>query len=383
MSVQDLSRLSARQIETLKKKQSREMARLEEGHQNLKADMKKSHEAELVDIQHENVRQVSSEADKKEKVLTQMRQHLDETRKLTDKQIKELKDNTSKTTQTEHQKLSVERDRLKSEHDLYLEDMNYRFANEQKKVASESQNQLSHLKNIRQAELADTEVFYTDKISNQTNKFTEKFQADGRNYQKMKDDQDKQFKNERLSTNQRQQQSMAKLTNTHNQHLEVRDNEFRKGLKEQDAMFEKKYAENLKLRNDELARLNDLNSKVMTKMKADLQEKLTATIDRSDDPFYKFTELGPKLKTFEDRVEIAVEIPEHAKEDVALTIHNKEAIISFNRRYDDTRREPGVMNKLHKVESFTTRLATDHHLDAKSVKSSYADGVMTYVIKRA
>lgn len=383
MSIQDLSKLSARQMETLKKKQSREMSRLEDGHQNLKAEMKKSHEAELVDLQHENIRHVSNESDKKEKVLTQMKHHLDETRKLTDKQIKELKDNVSKTTQTEHQKLSVERDRLKSENDLYLEDMNYRFANEQKKVATETQNQLAQLKDHRQSELSDTEAYYQNKISGQTNQFTEKFQADGRNYKKIKDDQDKQFKTERMSTNQRQQQDMAKLTTSHNQHLEVRDTEYRKGLKEQDGMFEKKYAENLKLRNDELTRLNELNAKVMTKMKAELQEKLTTTINRSDDPFYKFTELNPKLKTFEDRVEIQVEIPEHSKEDVALTIHNKEAIISFNRRYDDTRKDQGVTNKLHKVESFTTRLATDHHLDAKSVKSSFEDGVMTYVIKRA
>lgn len=383
MSIQDLQKLSARQMETLKKKQSRETSRLEDGHQNMKAELKKSHEAELVDLQHQNIKHVSDESDKKEKVLTQMRHHLDETRKLTDKQIKDLKDNVSKTTQTEHQKLSVERDRLKSENDLYLEDMNYRFTKEHKKVVEENKNQLGQLKSNRQTELADTDAYYTDKISNQTNHFTEKFQADGRNYKKIKDDQDKQFKTERMSTNQRQQQDMAKLTTSHNQHLEVRDTEYRKGLKEQDGMFEKKYAENLKLRNEEITRLNELNKKVMTKMKDDLQEKLTATINRSDDPFYRFTELSPKLKNFEDRVEVTVEIPEHSKEDVALTIHNKEAIISFNRRYDDTRKDQGITNKLHKVESFTTRLTTDHHLDAKSVKSSYADGVMTYVIKRA
>lgn len=383
MSIQDLQKLSARQMETLKNKQSREMNRMEEGHQNLKAELKKAHEMELVDLQHVNQKHVADESDKKEKVLTQMRHHLDETRRLTDKEIQELKENVSKTTQTEHQKLSIERDRLKSEHDLYLEDMNYRFAKEHKKVVGEAQNQMQDLKSQRQEELANTEAHWGDKINQQTNKFTEKYQTDTKNYKKIKDDQDKQFKNERMGTNLRQQQEMAKLTVNHNQHIEVRDNEFRKGLKEQDLFFEKKYADTLKTRNNELGKLNELNNKVMSKMKSDLQQKLEATVNRADDPFYRFTELQPKLKQFEDRVEISVEIPEHAKSDVNLTIHNKEAIVNFNRRYDDTRTEGNATNKLHKVESFTTRLATNHILDPKSVKNTYADGVMTYVIKKA
>jgi HSP20 family molecular chaperone IbpA len=118
-------------------------------------------------------------------------------------------------------------------------------------------------------------------------------------------------------------------------------------------------------------------------MKTDLKETLETSVKRSDDPFYKFTQLDPTLKQFEDRVEVSVKIPDHAKTDVQLTIHGKEAIINFNRRYDDSRKENGSTNKLHKVESFTSRLMTNHHLDPKSVKSQYVDGVMTYIIKRA
>jgi HSP20 family molecular chaperone IbpA len=106
-------------------------------------------------------------------------------------------------------------------------------------------------------------------------------------------------------------------------------------------------------------------------------------VKRSDDPFYRFTELKPTLKEFEDRVEIKVEVPEHSKSDVQLTLHGKEAILSLNRRYDDTRKDGFITNKLHKVESFTTRLGTSHFLDPKSVKANYQDGVMTYIVKRA
>jgi HSP20 family molecular chaperone IbpA len=383
MSIRDVEKLNSLQMDRLQRKHSRETAHIEEGHDNLKTEVKKENANQLVDIQHENMRQVASENEKKEKVLEQMKQQLDQTRKMTDTQIKELKDNSSKIKQSEHEKLSVERDRVKSEHDLYLEDMGYKFNKEYKKINNESQVQVKDLKEQKVHELSQTEFELQNKIDNQTVSLNDRYQTDSKNYKKIKDTQDTQYKNERMNTNVRQQQELAKVTETHNKTLEVRDDKFRKGIKDQDVVFEAKYVETLKAKNEDLKNLDDLNNKVLSKMKDDLKETLVTSVKKSDDPFYRFTEMKPKLTQFEDRVEITVDVPDHSKEDLLLTINGKEAIINFNRRYDDTRKEAGVTNKLHKVESFSTRLATQHHLDPKSVKSTYENGVMTYKIQKS
>lgn len=383
MSIRDLEKLNSRQMETLQRKQSREIARITEGQELLKGELKKANAEELVDLQNENTRHLASENDKKEKVLEQMKVHLDQTSKMTDKQIKDLKDNAVKVKQVEREKLGVERERVKSENDLSLEDLGYRFTKEHKKIVNENQDQMRVLKEAKGQEISLAEGQFQDKINLQTNTFTERFQTDGKNQKMAKDVQDKQFKTERVNTNIRQQQEMGKLSTGHTKVIEDRDIAFRKGIKEQDLVFEKKYNETLKNRNENLKSLDELNTKVLTKMKTDLKETLETSVKRSDDPFYRFTQLDPKLKQFEDRVEIAVQIPDHAKTDVQLTIHGKEAIINFNRRYDDVRKDNGMDNKLHKVESFTTRLLTNHHLDPKSVKSEYKDGVMNYVITKA
>lgn len=384
MSIKDVEVLNNRQIETLRRKQNREIKRMDEGHDNMKAETKKSHANELVDLQHENIKQVASESDKKGKVLEQMKTHLDATKKMTDRQIKDLKDYTSKTKQEEHAKLSVDRDRLKQENDLYLEELQYRFAKEHKQINQSGQQEIANLKRIRGEEVTDQNAQHQEKISHLSQDFTEKYQRDTHNYKKIKDDQDKVFKQERLNTNVKQQQDMTKLTTAHASHIEVRDGEYRKGLKVQDQDFEKKYADNLKFRGAELKQLEDLNKKVVEKMKDGMAQELKTSIIRSDDPFYAFTELKPTLKKFEDRVEISVTIPDHAKEDLQLTINGKQAIVNFNRRYDDTHKAPDKsINKVHKVESFSTRLETGHHLDPKSVKSVFDGGVMTYTIKHA
>jgi HSP20 family molecular chaperone IbpA len=383
VSIRDLEKLNTRQIETLQRKQTREVARLNEGHDLLKTEMKKGNDEELVDLQSENMRHLTAENEKKEKVLEQMKVHLAQTSKMTDTQIKDLKDNAVKVKQVEREKLSTERERVKSENDLYLEDLGYRFSKEHKKVANESQEQMRTLKAAKGEEISHNEKQFQDKINLQTNTFSERHQADGKRYKVIKDSQDKTFKTERVNTNIRQQQEMGKLTAGHTKVIEDRDVAFRKGIKEQDLIHEKKYNETLEIRNKDLKGLDELNTKVLTKMKTDLKETLETSVNRADDPFYRFTQLDPTMKQFKDHVEIAVKIPEHAKTDVQLTIHGKEAIINFNRRYDDVRQDAGMKNKLHKVESFTTRLMTELHLDPKTVKSEYKDGVMNYVITKA
>ena len=383
MSIRELEKINSRRMENLQRKQSREINQLADAHEMVKVDIKKSNDSEIVELQNENMRHVASENEKKEKVLEQMKNHLDQTRKMTDSQIKDLKDNSLKTKKDESEKLSIDRQRIKSENDLYLEDLGNRLTNEHKKVVGDSRDQMRLLKDSHGQEISSTEDHFQDKIRTQTSNFTQRFQTDERNQKKIKDDQDKQFKTERMNTNVRQQQDMGKLTETHNKHLEVRDKEFRRGIKEQDVVFEKKYSDSLQTKNEDMKRLYDLNTKVLTKMKSDLKETLETSVKRSDDPFYRFTQLNPTLKQFEDRVEISVAIPDHAKTDIQLTINDKEAIINFDRRYDDSRKEAGTSSKLHKVESFTSRLMTNIHLDSKSVKSKYEDGVMTYSIKQS
>jgi len=312
-----------------------------------------------------------------------MKNHLDETKKLTDRELKELKDYSAKVKQEEHQKLSIQREMHNTENELYLDELNHRFNKEQKRVNSVGSEQLETLNRTRGTEISEKEAFYQDKLSTKTNKFNEKFSREDQKQKQLQDSQEKIFKSERTTTNLRQQQDMVKLSKSHEDFLEVRDDNFRKGLKDQDLMFEKKYADTMKKNNEEYSRLQDLNNKVMLKMKMNLSEKLKTSVDRSDDSFYSFTQLSAKLKNFADHVEISVPVPEHAKSDIQITTNGKEAILNFNRRYDDAQKVDGVLSKLHKVESFTTRLQTDHHLDSKSVKSAYADGVMTYTIKRA
>jgi HSP20 family molecular chaperone IbpA len=383
MSINDMEKIKAQQISFVKQRQNREIAKLQDNHEAVKAELRKSHSDEIIDLQDENSRQLATEHEKKEKVLGQMKNQIDETKKMTDKYISELKGYTSKVKRNEQEKLTEDRETIRANNEQFLEEQNYRFSEQQKKVVEDHQNILNELNENKHEQISNSQAHFQNKLNNQSEEFNRRFTNDSNRYRRMKEDQDSDFSNERTTSNLRQQIEMSKRTNAYNESLEVREKQFKKAFGEQNISFEKTYADNLEVRNSELNQLEKLNLKIEEKMKADLQEKLKTKIKRSDDSFYRFTELDAKIKAFDDRVEISVEIPEHSKSDVQLTINNKEASIHFNRRYEDNRVAGNLKNKLHKVESFTTTIPTPFILDSKSLKSSYDDGIMTYTIKKA
>lgn len=383
-AIRDTEKLNQRQIETAKRRNERELKNIENNHSDYKADLKKTHELEVVDIQDNNQRQVTKEATKKEKVLEELKTTLHKTSEMTDKQLKELKTNADKERVALHQKLSADRERINAEHELFIEELNDRLNSQSRKVTVDGKNRVEEVKNALLDEARQTEQFHQGKIQTQTEAHTTRFQADEKNYKNLKYNQDQTFKKERLTTNQKQQVELGKMTKTHTDHIEVRDTDYRKGLKDQDLFFEKKYGVQLENNNKQFKVLEDQNKKVIAGLKEDLTKELSKAAVRNDDPFYKFEKLQPKFSVHEDRVEVQVEVPDHSKQDLQLTLNGKEAIVSFNRRYTDaSKAEDGTINKINKVESFTTRLQTGVILDAKGIKSSYDNGVMTYVIKKA
>lgn len=383
-AIRNIEKLNARQIDAVKRRGEREIKTIENTHQNMKAEQKKAHASEIVDIEHNHHHHINQQAAKKEKILAEMRDHLQQTKTLTEKELKELKNNTETQKAAHQTKLSLERERLNADNSLYLEELSDRFDREARKVHIDGQNRIESTKLEKQEQLTEVESYNQKKLSQQRNEFNTRFSEDSRNFEKIKTDQDNQFKKERMATNQRQQIDMQKLTDTHNIHVEQKDEHYRKGLKEQDLFFEKKYETQLSRHNSEFKALEQKNNDVIEKLKSSLTSEISHIASKNDDPFYKFEALAPRLKETKDGVEISLEIPEHSKEAVTLSFNGKEAIIALNRRYHDANKtQDGTINKVNKVESFTTRIKTADILDPKSVKTSYDNGTMTFSVKKA
>jgi HSP20 family molecular chaperone IbpA len=89
------------------------------------------------------------------------------------------------------------------------------------------------------------------------------------------------------------------------------------------------------------------------------------------------------MKEGDDHYLVEVEVPSYAKNDLRLTTNNKEVVLTLNRRYQDQLENNGRTSKINKIETLSSRMPTNHFLNAKKITSTYADGVMTYKIAKA
>jgi HSP20 family molecular chaperone IbpA len=382
--IKDIEKLNQRQLESIKRRNERELRTLAGAHENYKAELKKVHDDEVVDLQNAHVNVVNEKHLKKEKVLGDLRRQLDETKFLTDKELRSLKDSSNQEKGDLYKKLSADRDRINAEHELYLEELDHHLKQSSEKLRTAGKQTLEETKNDLHDKTLEQNRYYQEKVQKLTQDFSSRYKMEEMKNMKLKDEQDSNFKKERLSTNLRQQHEMGKMTRNHSQHFEAKTEDFRKGLKEQERFFEKKFDTQMSRQLSELKGLEDKNKKIVEDLKSSLTREIATIASKNDDPFYKFETLEPELRDFKDRVEVSVKVPDHSKQDMHLTINGKEAILNFNRRYHDAARsDDGTINKVNKVETFTSRLQGTAILDPKSVKATYEDGVMTYVIKKA
>jgi HSP20 family molecular chaperone IbpA len=380
--VEQLQRSQRGEMDKVKRAHTSDVRNLEQTLQVRRQVLKANNEDAIINIQNENQKQIAAESDKKEKVLTEMRKSIEDTKLRTDKELNSLKTMTENSTKDIRQKHSIDRERMTGENQAFLSELNDNFNEKSRDIRHQGNHRITVMDDSEKQKLSDLKNFHTQKVDTQTLSFNKRYKTDEQKYREFKDIQDKTFEKQRLDTHLRQQKDITKLGKEQDFQLQQKDLKFRQGLKEQDKFLEQKWQNTMKEHTENFKNLDDLHKKVVSKVKTDMTQEVSQLVKRSDDKFYQFMELKPIVAQFPDRVEIKVEVPEHSKQDLQLTTNNKEVILVYNRRFQDTVKNPQGSSKLNRIESFTSRLNVDAILDPRSVKSTYDGGAMTYVIKK-
>lgn len=383
-SIKDVERSHSRLVETLNRKHEREVARMNEVQSQNKTQLRKHYAQDLVDLQEDNDRQITEENDRKDRVLSKMKGNLDESKRLTDKELKELADYKQKETNDLQLKFANDRERIAGEHNEHLSTMNDRYNQATRRVNLEGQDRVDNMNHEQTQLYSDRQAYHQRRLDAQHTENTQRFRKTSENNLKLKNQQVDQFEKERMDLHRKQDTDIRKMTEIHGKHYKERDEMQRGDLKNQDLFFEKRYAETYKRHNEHFKVLDGVHDNVVKKLEADLTKEVEFKTSRQEDPFFQFVELKPTLTHTETGVKIEVKVPDHSKQDLQLNLNGKEAVVNFNRRYIDTQKDAqGNSSRVSKIETLSTRLQTGVHLDPKSLKSSWKDGIMTYEIKKA
>lgn len=382
-SIGDLNKSQVRQIEATRRQQERELKFIRDTHETVKGELKKTQAADTADLRREHQIEISDAEERKAKVLQDTQTNLQNTKDMVEKQIHELKGSLESDKSKLEAKHAEIRDRLVADNELHIEDIHHRYQTLGKRVNQEGEDQIANRKQEQLQRYNANEAEFDGKIHRQKENFTSTFERDHQAFEKAKNLQVRTNQRERLEKHKIHQTEMDKLTVQHETNQKLRDEAFKRDIDKKEHFFEQKYTAQRDRHENNFQNLEAANDKVVNQSKALVAKKLDVYSERREDPFYAFTELSPVLKDLGDSVEVKVEVPPFAKSDLHVSFNQKDVTINFNRRYVDVRKDGGIESRINKVETMSSQVATGFHLDPKSLKSSYEDGVMTYTIKKA
>jgi HSP20 family molecular chaperone IbpA len=382
-TVKDVEKSNQLRLENIRRRSDNDIARLQESHKKYKNELSESHEEEIVDIKTNHQDQIEKENLRKENVLSGIKNHLKKTQDLTEKELRNLNSkNTSKKSEL-NKKLADDKKMASDENKKYIDSLHEKTRATAKEINKDSRIQLDKLQASFDEEIKRKESLHQEKLKKMSEEFTVRYQGNEKNNTEETQNQKKQYEKEIFEINQKHQKEIAHLNQNLQTQLEELDKDFKTDSKDQDLHFEKQYSDKLTNQNALYKKLEDNNKKFIQDLKKSLTSELKLAENRSQDPFYQFDALAPELQHFDNYVEIKLKVPEYSKQDLQLTLNDKVAILTYNRRYSDASKDSiGTINKVNKIESFTTRLETEYHLDPKSVQAKYENGVMLYTIKK-
>jgi HSP20 family molecular chaperone IbpA len=116
-------------------------------------------------------------------------------------------------------------------------------------------------------------------------------------------------------------------------------------------------------------------------MESAVQKK--AIPNKSDDSFYRVETLNPTMVENEKEYLVSLNVPEHEKENVHLTVHGRGVKMTLSRKFADTiEATDGSTNKSSRTELFSKEFPCKDILDSKQVAQNYEDGVLNFRVKK-
>ena len=157
-------------------------------------------------------------------------------------------------------------------------------------------------------------------------------------------------------------------------------NQNNKQLTDQEKFHEKKFQENLKSNQATLQNLQSKFDIELSKIKNSLTKKAELTEKTSSDPFFEYVDLKPELSQNDKEVIVKINIPDYAKDELRMTINNRELIFTFDRRFQDSRKDESGESRVSRVETAVSKIKSPVNIDNKKIEKTYENGVMTFKI---
>ncbi|MGZ3808808.1 MAG: Hsp20/alpha crystallin family protein, partial [Bacteriovorax sp.] len=146
-----------------------------------------------------------------------------------------------------------------------------------------------------------------------------------------------------------------------------------------------------KVRYENMAREHErILSELKTHLDRDVKKMVEQTSsqkkiieDRAQDSFYRVETLSPMITETPKDFTVSLRVPEHEKEKVHLSVHNRDVKMTLARKFTDILDDQdGSTNRSTRSELFSKEFSSKDILNPKEIVQKYENGVLTFRIQK-
>lgn len=381
LSVKELSNQHKKRVRTIRDANEIEVAKIQLAHQKRVNELKNQNEIQLINIKGQFENKRGQELQRNEKVLEKLKQNVEDTKKVTSREIDNLTNNYDKRRAEIRQNFEENFDNIKQTNTMKMQDLNESAKMDLKKLQRKVDFEKQQIESQGMSEKRIAKAKYTNQVQSDKNEYfsksvaqQDKFQRALLSQRKIQTDkiafEDKKNKKIIQNKEREHQKMMDKL---------VRDSVNKRDIKKND--FETQYKKMFKDNESLLQRLLSKKEKIMDSLKREVLGEYKLSLQRSDDPFYDFSKLDPIIEEGERGYKISIPVPEQDAKNVSLKGEDRKLTLTFERKTNLTDQEDdGTKNKVNKVESYVTQVPVNYIVNPSTLQKSFEDGMVVFKI---
>ncbi|MDH4468811.1 MAG: hypothetical protein QE271_12200 [Bacteriovoracaceae bacterium] len=385
MSGIDIQRIVAQETMANDQRNNRtEIAQLREKQtQSIKA-LRSQQEEEIYDVRQRNQQDISTEHDRKIKVLEQLKHELSLENQRMEQQKNKLKKDATQQIQL-----------ARNNHEDQLNKTVQTYQKKGKEIQEDQRSSLQKLETIN--DLDQSQRLHEHSMAMQRTSF--KNQQDLNEVSKKgsqviaqtKFTQEQELENLKAKNQQlyagirnKHELEVKKVGESHQKENERIQFSQKADLKEKHETFLNQYQQNQKGYNEQHKALESRHVSDVENLKVDQTKSYQSLEVKTANPFYKNTELKPEISNFDHHVEIKMQAPEYEKGNISLNVEGRKIRLSHSRQFKDEVKTPeNEKIQTSRVESMSKSFTVSDILDPLTIKKDYRAGQVIFSIKKA
>lgn len=381
LSVKEISNQHKKTVRNIKTANDLEVKKLQVAHQKRVNDIKNQNEIQMINIKSQFENKRGQELQRNEKILEQLKQNVEDTKKVTDREINNLQNNFNKRKSEITQNFEEQFDNQKITNTLKMQELNESSNIDLQKLQRKVSLEKNKIESSGQSEKRVVKAKYQNQIQSDKNNYFKKAVAQDSKFQKSLLKQKKDHV-EKLAFEERKNQQMIK--NKEEQFkkqidLLTKDSVNKRENKRQS--FEQQYNKIHKENEGFLQKLVGKKEQIFNALKKEVVREYSLALDRSNDSFYDFSKLDPIVEKGETGYKISIPVPKEEAQSVSLQGENRTLTITFERKNEfKNDEENGTVNSLNKYESYVSKVPVEYIVDPKSLTKSFSNGMVVFNI---